>query len=156
MGNFDWAALIALAALCLALYNTFSGRLLARKQEELADVKNALHKVQLRLESMRALEMQKADFGARFVKEGKSTKLVITNRGKVEARDVTITFLEGPYFVLNQEAEDKFPMTSMDSMSSVRLLAISSLSMSKVKEKFLIQWVDDTGRQSKTFDIPIN
>lgn len=155
MGEFDWTTLIASAALALSLYNTLSGRRLARKQEELIDVKNTLHKLQLQFEKVRVLEMHKADFGARFVKEGKSNKLVITNKGKAEARDVTITFLEGPHFVLNQEVETKFPMTSMDSMSSVRLLASSSLGMIEVKEKFLVEWADDTGRQSKEFDIPI-
>lgn len=152
MGSFDW---VALAAFIFSVYNMYRGRQFARKQEDLTDVKNALSKVQLQLEKIRVLEMYKADFGARFVKEGASKKLVITNKGKAEARNVTLTFTEGPYFVINQEVSSKFPMTSMDSMSSVRLLATSSLGRTEVKEKFVVGWVDDSGVHNKTFDIPV-
>jgi hypothetical protein len=154
LGEFDWTVFIALVALLLSLYNTRKGQKLAQKQEALADVKSTLHKLQLQLEKVRILEMHKADFGARFIKEGKSRKLVITNKGKAEARNVEVIFVEGPYFVLNNEIESKFPMTSMDSMSSVRLIASAALGIREVKERFIVEWTDDTGFQRKEFDIP--
>lgn len=155
LGSFEWSELIAVMALFLGVYNAWISNKLSKKQQELATVQNELSKLQLRSEKIKALEMNKADFGARFVSEGKARKLVITNRGKVEARDVRLTFVDGPKFVLKDDAERKFPMSSIDSTSSVRMLASSHLGNREIKEKFFIEWLDDTGRHRKDFDIPI-
>lgn len=93
---------------------------------ELGNLQRELTSLELKDAKERALNKEKADFVARFVSHGSGKRLVITNAGEAQARDVKIDFGERTDFVLSSEIKDYFPC-NLDSSESVKLLASTSL-----------------------------
>ncbi|MEF1229892.1 hypothetical protein QTO02_20785, partial [Vibrio fortis] len=76
---------------------------------ELGNLQRELTSLELKDAKERALNKEKADFVARFVNyRSNSKRLVITNIGSAQARDVRIDFGERTDFVMSSEFKNYF------------------------------------------------
>ncbi|EGU44260.1 hypothetical protein [Vibrio splendidus] len=120
---------------------------------ELGNLQRELTVLELKDAKEREMNKEKAEFTARFVSHRNNSKrLVITNIGSAQARDVRIDFGERVDFVISSEVKDYFPC-NLDSSESVKLLATSSLGHSAVRESFTLSWMDNAGGGRKEFNI---
>lgn len=128
-----------------------------RKQKdlvrELGNLQREIAVLELKDAKEREISKEKAEFNARFVSHGQHSKrLVITNVGAAQARNVKIDFGDSVQFVLSQEIDRYFPC-DLNSSESVKLLATMSLGDTAVRESFTISWMDNAGGGEKDFNV---
>lgn len=127
-----------------------------RKQKdlvrELGNLQRDIAVLELKDAREREISKEKAEFNARFVSHGNGKKLVITNVGSSQARDVKIDFGGGINFVLSQEVERYFPC-DLNSSESVKILATMAIGHEAVRESFTLTWMDNAGGGEKEFNV---
>jgi hypothetical protein len=144
------AALIAGLAFLHSIRVQYKQKELIR---ELSILQRELAVLELKNAKEREMNKERAEFTARFVAHRNSSKkLVITNVGAAQARDVKIDFDKGANFVLLSEIDDLFPCI-LDSSESVKLLATSALGNTAVRESFTLTWMDNAGGGQKEFKV---
>ena len=120
---------------------------------ELGNLQRELTVLELKDAKEREMNKEKAEFTARFVSHRSNSKrLVITNIGSAQARDVRIDFGERVDFVISSEIKDYFPC-NLDSSESVKLFATTSRGHTVVRESFTLSWMDNAGGGRKEFNI---
>lgn len=120
---------------------------------ELGNLQRELTALELKDAKERAVSKEMAEFTARFVSfGGSSKKLVITNTGSSEARCVSIDFGGQIDFVMGSEIKGLFPC-DLDSSESVKILATHSLNNTAVRESFTLTWMDNAGGGKKEFNV---
>lgn len=140
---FGAAEIIALGALVLSGYATWTTSKFNQKQKQLIESQERLNQLLLEKEQGEAKAGLKADLGATFLKIGSNKyRLKIWNRGKVAARNVTISFPEGNDCVPDSEISSTFPLEVLDLQHSVELIAIVGWDTRK-KHPITLKWADD-------------
>ncbi len=92
-------------------------------------------------ERKEAISSQQADLVADFITEGNTTQLHIANQGQAPAYNVRLYFPSGHDPVIQQDAEEKFPMDAMAVQQKVVLItAFHKRSPSKIP--LTISWND--------------
>lgn len=80
--------------------------------------------------------------------KGTSDKIIITNAGPAEARDIQLVFLDGKNPLPEGEAGEKLPVPVLATGGTVSLIAAVSMSCHPPFD-VLLTWVDGTGRRSQ-------
>ncbi len=133
---------IAILALALSAYATWRSHRFKAKEAELMELQGKVNSLVLEKEQREAEQAGRAELGASFVSIGsKKHRLKIYNKGKVQARDVTIEFLDGNEIVRGSEIEDKFPM-HIDPGQAVELIAAVHMG-TKRKHALRLKWKDE-------------
>ncbi|WP_394256130.1 hypothetical protein [Vibrio harveyi] len=127
-----------------------------RKQKdlvrELGNLQREIAVLELKDAKEREISKEKAEFNARFVSYGNGKRLVITNVGSSQARDVKIDFGGNVQFVLSQEVDRYFPC-DLNSSESVKLIATMAIGHDAVRESFTLSWMDNAGGGQKDFSV---
>lgn len=134
---------IAIGALLLSAYATWTTRRFNQKQNKLIESQERLNKLLLEKETSEVLNDRKADLGATFIKIGSNNKrLKIWNKGKSVARNVSLSFPDGNDCLVQADIDSKFPLETLDTLQSVELIASASLD-SRKKFPIKLIWSDD-------------
>lgn len=103
------------------------------------------HKLLLDKETKSAISEMRAELGARLVKLGKNSyRLKISNRGKVEARNIRLLFPDNDCneYLSSHDVSEKFPYEILHPQHGIDIIAHISM-RSKTKYRMLITWEDD-------------
>ncbi|QDY44490.1 hypothetical protein [Candidatus Pantoea soli] len=140
---------IALGALIVSIYTIISSELKSkendREQRVIKDEQDRLRKLILEKETKSAINELKAELGARMMKISNGNyRLKIYNKGKVEARNIEISFPDNDQneYLSTSDIEQKFPYEILHPQNSIELIAWQSMN-SKRKYKIKIKWDDE-------------
>lgn len=140
---------IAFGALLVSIYTIISSELKSKKndreQRVIKDEQDRLRKIILEKETKSAINELKAELGARLMKISNGNyRLKIYNKGKVEARNIEISFPDNDEneYLSASDIEQKFPYEILHPQNFIELIAWQSLN-SKRKYKIKIKWDDD-------------
>lgn len=115
------------------------------EQKVMKDEQNRLRKLLLDKETKSAISEMRAELGARLVKLGKNSyRLKISNRGKVEARNIRLLFPDNDCndYLSSHDVSEKFPYEILHPQHGIDIIAHISM-RSKTKYRILITWEDD-------------
>ncbi|CAI2418368.1 Uncharacterised protein [Serratia proteamaculans] len=115
------------------------------EQKVMKDEQDRLRKLLLDKETKSAISEMRAELGARLVKLGKNSyRLKISNRGKVEARNVRLLFPDNDCneYLSSHDVSDKFPYEVLHPQHGIDIIAHISMG-SKTKYRLRITWEDD-------------
>lgn len=115
------------------------------EQKVMKDEQDRLRKLLLDKETKSAISEMKAELGARLVKIGKNSyRLKISNRGKVEARNIRLLFPDNDCneYLSSHDVSDKFPYEVLHPQHGIDIIAHISMD-SKTKYRIRITWEDD-------------
>ena len=138
----------------MSMYAAWTTTKFNRKQRQLIESQERLNKLMLEREASEAANAKKADLGASFIKVGSNNhRLKIWNRGKVEARNVTLELLEGNTALIQSDIDAKFPLEVLDTHQSVELIAAIYMS-GPSKHPFKLIWSDDFSEYNERIVYP--
>ena len=139
--SFNIGDLISGLALLLSVYATITTHNFNKRQKSLIEGQKKLNKLLLEKEEIERINDVKADLNASFIKLGNQKfRLKIWNKGKGQARNVSIDFPDGNTIIPQTEIDGKFPLETLDEHQCVELIA--SVAFGKKKHTFKLIWSD--------------
>lgn len=132
---------IAIAALLLSGYATWTTARFNSRQKSLLESQEALNKRLLARDSAESEHAQRADIGAKLIKVGTSYRIRVFNKGMASATQVQIDFPNGNKIASESDMARKFPLEALEPLQSVDVLANVYLG-SDSKHVARFRWVD--------------